>query len=154
MAVDEWRQLGTQERLHWAARETAKQLSSGGWDPLLYETRDNFRNSPPGLVVYNEHGEYAVTGLWCQWVGGTLERNRGRFQSLLQSAWVSTRDGLECADALWQFLADRWDWPVTAELPESMHHCARITLEMVRMPETLDVTGWRQAAKDEARKRR
>lgn len=143
----QWQKLGAQEKLHWAARDTAKRLGNDAWHQLTYETRTGFRSSPPGQIAFEEGGEPMVTGLWCQMVCGTLERNRGRFQSLLMSAFVSSRDDLECADALWSHLAEAWDWPITGETPTSLADCKALTTQLVTLPPQLEVERWRAEAK-------
>lgn len=137
--------LGTKERAKWAAQETADTLDGGQWDPVGYQSRETYRHGRVGAGLSAEgKSELQITGRWLALVYATCERNRGRFQSLLQSACVATREGLDCADVLWGFLLAKWDWPAAGEIPADAQECVEITKAMVAIPDGLDALSYGQ----------
>ena len=132
------------DELERAAEETAAMLGSGVWDPIQFDTRETFRHRPEGVEAARDpsYGEAYVTGRWLATVSATCERNRSRFQSLLQSACIAVEAGMPCADLLVGHLLDKWGWPGDRPMPETAVECIAVTKHLIRVPEQLDVSGY------------
>lgn len=99
------------------------------WRPLTYPTLETFSAScemPSELSVKR--------GMWRAHVDWTLQANRSRATTLMQSALTLMSAGIPEAEVLWSWLVDEWSLPAMSQRPGRLLSCTERAAELCPAP--------------------
>lgn len=123
-----------QEAMRWGAEETLQTLGSPHWQPDDYPSLAAYEATERGSYALRKGGPEQARRWWVHLCESIRQRNIGKCQSLIRTAWWLTREQDKRADLVWGYLMKHWGWQVTSDLPETLAECGAAAKDLCQLP--------------------